>query len=463
MLGNPDSSLRWRGPVRNLFIAATALGAAALGPNFAAAEMKVFQEGGLTLNLGIEAGTYYVRGESVNFGTGQVDLRNGNVRSDTVDSFEAFVKPSISASYDNSAVGTIYGGAAFVGTLTRGDGDPGGFTVGEEEDVDLERLFVGWRSGNLLKSSGKDAIDVSFGRQEFQIGDGFLIKDGNLDQFDKAAFWLAPRNAFEQAALVRINTKPVRGDAFYLMSDGDQDDTRLAGGNVEYVHETYGTLGGSYFHIIDADDVNYTRKGMNVVSVRGQGKPVAAVPDLSLAGEFVHESGGADGADIDAHAWYLEAGYTFSKLPWSPKIAYRFSRFTGDDPSTSDIETFDPLFYGYSRGWGTWYQGEIAGEYLLFNSNQQTHMVHLSATPTDSFGVGAIYYKFLLDENSYFGTPVASRDFADELNVYVDWYGLDYLSLGALYAVTFPASGATEAFGGDEPFQVFQLYANIKF
>ena len=90
-------------------------------------------------------------------------------------------------------------------------------------------------------------------------------------------------------------------------------------------------------------------------------------------------------------------------------------------------------------------------------------MVHLSATPTDSIGIGAIYYKFLLDEKNYFGTPVTDRDFADELNVYIDWYGLDYLSLGALYAVTFPASAATQAFGDDEPFQVIQLYATVKF
>ena len=58
---------------------------------------------------------------------------------------------------------------------------------------------------------------------------------------------------------------------------------------------------------------------------------------------------------------------------------------------------------------------------------------------------------------------VTDRDFADELNVYVDWYGLDYLSLGALYAVTFPGDAATEAFGGDETFQIIQLYANVKF
>ena len=76
---------------------------------------------------------------------------------------------------------------ATVGTLltsTRGDGDAAGFTTGEEERLALEDALVGWRSGELLSELGKDGLDISFGRQNFMLGSGFLI-DGDALNFGK--------------------------------------------------------------------------------------------------------------------------------------------------------------------------------------------------------------------------------------------------------------------------------------
>ena len=91
------------------------------------------------------------------------------------------------------------------------------------------------------------------------------------------------------------------------------------------------------------------------------------------------------------------------------------------------------MFYDYSRGWGTWVQGEITGEYLLFNSNQVNHMVHLAAFPTD------------------------------EINLYVDWTLNDNVWLGALYGAALPGDAAEEAFGDDEPFHLLSIYAVLTF
>lgn len=427
------------------------------------AEKTIYKEGSFSLNFGIEAGTYYVHSEGTNFGFGRVDLKSGAVGSASVDSIEAYIKPSLTVTFGTEKAGTIYGGIAFVGTATRGDGDPGGFTSGSEEDLDNEQLFIGWRSAKTLESLGEDAIDLSYGRQEFRIGDGFLIDDGNTDQLDKATYWLAPRSSFNRAGLLRINTKPVRGDAFYLKSDSDQDNTELVGANIEFVHEKLGTVGGSFIYVTNSDNIDYVRDGMNVFSLRAQGHPIPSIKGLFLSAEYVREKGGTNAAEIDAHAWYGEAAYTLGKMPWSPKIAYRYSRFSGDKLGTSNSEDFDPLFYGGDRSWGTWTQGEVVGEYLLFNSNQRTHMVHLSATPSDSVGVGVIYYNFQLDQMHYFGTPVTDRDFADEVNIYIDWYPKDYLSLGALYGVAFPGQGGEDALGGGDSFHVLQVYATLTF
>jgi hypothetical protein len=76
--------------------------------------------------------------------------------------------------------------------------------------------------------------------------------------------------------------------------------------------------------------------------------------------------------------------WTFSGLPWSPTATYRYSRFS---------EHFDPLFYGLSRGYGTWFQGEVAANYAgPFNSSQS--IMWRSRPSPVSLTVGALYFGF---------------------------------------------------------------------
>lgn len=348
--------------------------------------------------------------------------------------------------------------------MTRGGGDAGGFTRDNPEDFDSEQLFIGWSSGRLFEALGDNALDLSFGQQDFQVGDGFLIWDGNFDTASDAAFWLAPRTAFRPAGIIRLNTEPIRGDAFYLRGDEDNDNAELFGANLEYMHEGYGTIGATFFRITDSDDEVFLRDDMNVFSIRAADVTIPAAPNLAFRGEYVRQWGG-DAIDIDADAWYVEAGYSLADvLPWSPTLSYRFSFFSGDeDPTDGDNENFDPLFYGFSRGYGTWFQGEITGEYLLFNSNQLTHMVQLAAAPTDSLEVGALYFHFDLDEKQYFGTPVTDTDFADEVNLYANWTINENVFLSAVAAIAFPGDAAKQVFGDDEDYKLFETYLIVTF
>ena len=84
---------------------------------------------------------------------------------------------------------------------------------------------------------------------------------------------------------------------------------------------------------------------------------------------------------------------------------------------------FDPLLPGF-QDWGTWWQGEIAGEYFLANSNLVSHQVRLHVTPKESVGAGLIGYLFRLDELT--GAPrVTSKDLAFELDAYQDGVNAD--------------------------------------
>ena len=437
----------------------------------AAGAIELLERDGLTLSLEIETGVAGLLTPNTNFGFGRIDLRSGEVSGDAQWG-EGYIEPSLSLEH-GSAAGTLYGSVSGVGSLTVGDGDAGGFTDGGDKEVGLESLYGGWRSGALLAESlGEDALDLSAGRQDFQVGDGFLIWDGNFDTEGDGAYWLGPRTAFEFAGLARVDTSPLGGQLFFVRSDGDQGHTELAGVNLDFGLGDLGlgdesVLGGMYFQITDADagfDAEIPRDGMQVATVRINDLRIPGFQDAGLYAEYAKQFGDGDDVDFDAHAFYVEPFYDFSWLPWSPRLAYRFAYFSGDpDPDDDEREDFDPLFYDYSRGWGTWTQGEIVGEYLLFNSNQVNHMVHLSATPVEPVSIGALYYHFDLAEEDYFGTPVDDKDFADEVNVYVDWTVNDNLLVGALSGVAWPGSAAEEVFGEDDPFYLFLAYAIVTF
>ena len=187
--------------------------------------------------------------------------------------------------------------------------------------------------------------------------------------------------------LLRLKIEPVSGQLFYLEADGDQGDTQVVGANLDY-QPGFGTIGATYLQIVDANasfEADTPREGMQAAALRLNEVHWPDFEDANLYAEYVQEFGDGNHVDFNAYAFYVEPAYTFSWLPWTPTIAYRFAYFSGNsDPGNDKRKDFDPLFYEGDRSWGTWTQGEIVGNYLLFNSNQVNHMVRLSASPTDA-------------------------------------------------------------------------------
>lgn len=126
----------------------------------------------------------------------------------------------------------------------------------------------------------------------------------------------------------------------------------MAAGTLEYTAAP-GTLGLTYIHGIDVDerfatDLQRQRKGMNLYSLRGAGS--AGIDNAHFAFELARQSR----RDGQENAGYAEAGYTFANLPWSPDLTYRYARYS---------KNWDGMFSGFNRGYGTWVQGEVAGNY----------------------------------------------------------------------------------------------------
>ena len=104
---------------------------------------------------------------------------------------------------------------------------------------------------------------------------------------------------------------------------------------------------------------------------------------------------------LDSTAWNALVGYQF-EMPWQPKLSYRYAFFEGDDPTTTENEAFDGLFTGF-YDWGTWWQGEIAGEYFVSNSNLISHQLRVHTKPNESISTGTDLLRLSPGQRASFG------------------------------------------------------------
>lgn len=410
-----------------------------------------FDLGDLKGTASLAAGGANISTHGVNFGAGRVDLRSGENTGTRADWQEFYLKTGVNLSYNVAPELELLGGASVVGATTFGDGDAGGYTRSSDGSAGIEEAFAGIRMGDWKFTAG---------RQNYMIGTGFIVGDGNLDMFEDAAYWLAPRTAFRDSALLGYNHGPVQAQAFSLRTDDDLGDFRMTGLNLDYRLADAVTLGLTSMGVnsLESPAKQITsRDGMRVYNLRALNAKLPGIDALTLHGEYALQKGSGDGVDYDAKAWYAQADYAFSDLPLTPMLSYRYALFSGDDNlADGQQKSWDPLSKGFID-WSTWLIGDVVGNYLLFNSNERvsqwTAKTHLSETLT----LGGIHYQFSLDEKNYFGTPVADRRFADESVIFLDWTPSPSLRTSISYNWVDPKSGAKEVLGNNT-FSALEMY-----
>lgn len=428
--------------------------AAVLGAGLVAVPVhayELYSQDGRVLNADLEAVFGLMHSEE------SYELGFGNRSAGSSSWREGYVKYGLSGSQALGSAGSLYGAVNLVSSCTWGDGDAAGFSLGSERMTDIEDAYLGWRSGELFPALGENGVDISGGRQKVVVGDGFLINGDSLNfgdvdlgaDYDRGgAYYIAARKAFDQTAVLRLGGEQgLRGDLMWLKSDNRaQAETELAIATLEHVGAP-GTLGLTYIRGLDVNEryasaAQLERDGMDTVSLRGAGS--LGVDNLNLAFEYATQDKDSGRED----AWYVEGSWTFAELPWSPTATYRYSRFS---------ETFDPLFYGFNRGYGTWFQGEVAANYAgPFNSNTRVHHVGLKAAPLENVTVGALYFDFdTLD------TDLGNLG-GRELDLYVEWMVNDHLMISPVVGFYQPERSAAEGgtqLGGDDT----NLYSQLMF
>jgi len=417
-----------------------------------------FEDGNLKGEVNLTAGAAALSTRNVNFGAGRVDMRSGRNDGTKIDWQEFYVKPGVKLEYALQPDFALLAGGSLVGATNTGDGDAGGFTRGSDGKVDTEEFYGGFRTGEWT---------VTAGRQNYMIGTGFIVMDGNLDQLKDGAYWLAPRTAFKDSAVVAWDHGALKTQGFILGTDSDLGDFRMSGVNLDYNVQDQVTLGATAFKVKamgqKAPASPRHRDGMLVYNVRALNARIPGIPDLTLNAEYALERGSGEGVDYDAKAWYGQADYAFNRLPLTPVLGYRYASFSGDGNLTDNRQqAWESLSKGFVD-WSTWLIGDVVGNYLLFNSNENVQQFSLKTHLDETLTLGAIHYQFWLDEKNYMGAAVSDRRFADESVIFLDWAASKSLTTSLSYNWVKPLAAARQVFGEDREFSALELYLTYRY
>ena len=370
---------------------------------------------------------------------------SGNLSDDWA---ESFVKPALSASFVTGR-SEVYSKVSVVGERTFAA--PPSLVGEEASSFQVEDLHIGWRSGKTLGT--ENLLDFSVGREQYKLGHGLILWDGAGEGGSRGGFWSNARKAWQFAAVARVKPKNHTFEAFYLDRDEvpeSDSGTTLFGGNYEFALGDKSTFGATYLKFNADKLVRPLRDGMNVFNARAY----TGVSNFSFEGEYVHE----DNGDLfSSSAWMAQVGYEFSGMGWKPKVSYRYAAFEGDDPTTPKKEGFDSLLPGF-YDWGTWWQGEIAGEYFLSNSNLTSSQVRLHLTPSDSVSGGLMGFLFRLDEPAALAPQVTSKDVAFEVDGYCDWKLNKAFTLSLVAAFADPKGAIQQAYNRTKTFAYGMAY-----
>lgn len=448
-----------------------------LMPDIAAADDKtlLYDAEGLKIRAHLQAGLNGVAEKNLfwNFGDYFAPSQDYNPRKQWL---EGYVKPGISFDKYLNETLSIYGKGSFVASGTLGTD---AYDTGNTGRVTLEEAYLGF----LTKNNAGSSFDFSFGAREFKVGTGMLIANGGNSGFERGALKFGPRKAWKSSAIGKFTYQDFQATAFYLQPNELPDtssNTQLVGTDLRYKLSPDSFTGVTYGHVLESNSpyaraapdgigppeiITDARKGLNFIDFYAIGKPLPdTLKDFIAGAEFAYEWN--DRIDLSAWAGRVYVGYNFVDLPWAPSFALAYQTFSGDDPSTSRLERFDPLFYeGSPSSWSTGSKSSM----VFINSNVSSYQANLRLQPTERDAVTLRYAHIRANELRspiQFGqgtrvetsgdvpdlmAGVTSHHLSDD--VFIEYSRIlnahTFLTIG--FSVSFPGSGINSAVNGKAP------------
>ncbi|MDH4064234.1 MAG: alginate export family protein [Acidobacteriota bacterium] len=302
---------------------------------------------------------------------------------------ESYAKPGLSVQKSIGEATTLTGKVTGVMSYTLGTD---AFDSRDTGRVTLEEAHL------RLSTAFDNGVTTEFsaGGQEVSFGTGMLISKGGSSGFERGSLKLGPHRAWQLAAVARVSGNGVTGTAFYLDANemtSNELGNRLAGVDVRLDGKTGGYVGSTYARVVGSR-APYpraapggvgppavepgARNGLNALNVYARTNAFAgALKNLFLTADLAYEWN----PRIDLRAWAgrAQAGYAFAGARGAPTLTYGLQAFSGDDPNTTRLERFDPLYYdGSPSAWATGSKSAM----MFINSNVRAHNVAFRFAPT---------------------------------------------------------------------------------
>lgn len=403
------------------------------------------------------------------------DINNqagGAAKSNLTDFFwELSAKPHLEGTLNLFSDSKLYSGFSYVYSSTLGH-DLSGYTqkgvemFQQENDFftsgtydnyrykhRTEDLFLGWKSGKLFDEEEKITVDLSGGKQNFKLGSGFLLHYGADNGGNRGAGWVNPRTAFNNTVIGRLNVDDLKFEGFYLETRplNPAEKRRYQGGNIEYAYSETATLALSYINtrnnrfLHDDGAIDFLgSQEINNDTFNGR-FDFSPLENFTISTEYAYQINSTkiatqeslDKTNVHASGGFGQIEYKREDLFWQPAISYRYA---------IQDNSFDAMSPGFSI-WGTWFQGEINGEWILDNSNLITHVGRLVLTPEESLKLNLLYYHFTFASPQAF--DLTSGSYGNEVNLLADWEFSDDISFSAGLEAFIPNEGGRQYLGGD--------------
>ncbi|MGR9088996.1 MAG: hypothetical protein ACU85U_00280, partial [Gammaproteobacteria bacterium] len=155
---------------------------------------EVFNDGARSVEAELKFLSGIQYGSGINYGYGALDAPGETERA----VLYLGLKPRLDLNWalDGSS---FYSAFSFVAATTTLDGELAGQVGrGGDQALDTDSTKIGWRN---------EVLDFSVGGQEFTIGDGFVIGDGNFNQGGPdGQYWIGAFTAWRNSAVLRVNT-----------------------------------------------------------------------------------------------------------------------------------------------------------------------------------------------------------------------------------------------------------------
>jgi len=301
------------------------------------------------------------------------------------------------------------------------------------------RIEKGYGGLLYVAPEGDLSVNLSGGRQNFTLNDGFLISQfgSQYNAGPRPGVYLAPRTAHDWAFVGTVKWGQWTLKGFVLdpnepkTKDLDSK-TQVAGVNLRY-NFTPTFYGDVSFLNSPRSNTKYPIAGANPTPTRSGVKTYAAhlrwsdravLPGVWMEAEGAYQS--HQYIPMSAWAGYGTVGYLAAWAPWTPSLSYRYAYFSGDKRDTLPYERFDPLFSG---GLNEWLQG-ISLAKALSQTNSHVQRVRFNLAPTPRLNLTLDVFLRRADVmNNLGGNPALSqlkfKDLGRELTFTTRWAASD--------------------------------------